>query len=468
MMGYQKQTQNKLFYTRIDLDERIRKEHILRKVSSVIDFDFVYDEVKDKYGKKGNVSVPPPVILKLMFLLIFYNVRSERELMETLPERLDWLWFLNYDLDDEIPNHSVLSKARERWGFEPFCSFFERILLQCIDAGLVDGSKLFMDSSFIQADASNNSVINQGKLSRYLKKGYREFEKRLEDSKSDMANMKNGSVNKKYISMTDPDAAVTRLGKRRSSLQYKIHRAVDEKSEVITATEVTPGSVNEAHLLTDLVGKHEEITGEQVKTVVADSKYGTYPNYLACHDRGINAHMDSVDSKQGRSGSKSGIYPPNKFLYDSEKDVFICPAGEELKKRKLIKSRNHTEYAAKAKICNKCELKHNCTRSDSGRTVKRHARQDDLDKMLVQASSKESKADIRKRQHFMERSFARSIRYGFKRARWRLLWRVKIQEFLTAAIQNIMTLIRNYKQPVKCAYEKPSRQFCPEDYYIFS
>ena len=65
---------------------------------------------------KGNVSVPPPVILKMMLLLVLYNVRSERELMLTIPERLNWLWFLRYDLDDDIPNHSVLSKAKVlRW-----------------------------------------------------------------------------------------------------------------------------------------------------------------------------------------------------------------------------------------------------------------------------------------------------------------------------------------------------------------
>ena len=48
--------------------------------------------------------------------MVFYNVRSERELMATIPVRLDCLWFLGYDLDDEMPNHSLLSKARTRWG----------------------------------------------------------------------------------------------------------------------------------------------------------------------------------------------------------------------------------------------------------------------------------------------------------------------------------------------------------------
>ena len=111
MMGRQKTIQQKLFYERINLDKRVRHDHILRAINTHIDFEFIYDEVEDTYGDNGNVSVPPPIILKLMLLLIMYNVHSERELMETIPERLDWLWFLGYDLDDDIPNHSVLSKA---------------------------------------------------------------------------------------------------------------------------------------------------------------------------------------------------------------------------------------------------------------------------------------------------------------------------------------------------------------------
>ena len=129
MMGYQATPQGKLFYANLCIDRRVRPDHSLRKIDQLIDFEFVYNEVADKYGSNGNVSVAPPVILKLMLLLVFYNVRSERELMETLPERLDWLWFLGYDLDSEIPDHSVLSKARKRWGAKVFKGFFERIVL---------------------------------------------------------------------------------------------------------------------------------------------------------------------------------------------------------------------------------------------------------------------------------------------------------------------------------------------------
>ena len=116
MMGQQPPPQSKLFTVGFSLEKRVRENHPLRRIAEVIDFDFIYDEVADKYGSKGNVSVPPPVLLKMMLLLVFYNVRSERELVATIPERLDWLWFLGYDLDSEVPNHSVLSKARRRWG----------------------------------------------------------------------------------------------------------------------------------------------------------------------------------------------------------------------------------------------------------------------------------------------------------------------------------------------------------------
>jgi transposase len=101
MMGRQPNLQQKLFYDRIRLDQRIRSYHFLRQIAQHIDFDFdfIYSQVQDTYGANGNVSVPPPVILKMMLLLILYNVRSERELLATIPERLDWLWFLGFDLD---------------------------------------------------------------------------------------------------------------------------------------------------------------------------------------------------------------------------------------------------------------------------------------------------------------------------------------------------------------------------------
>ena len=89
MMGQQPPRQEKLFYPAVSLEQRVRATHPLRQIAQTIDFDFIYATVANRYGANGHVSVPPPVILKLMLLLVLYNVRSERELMATLPERLD-------------------------------------------------------------------------------------------------------------------------------------------------------------------------------------------------------------------------------------------------------------------------------------------------------------------------------------------------------------------------------------------
>jgi Transposase and inactivated derivatives len=450
MMGYQLDFQPKLFYHSMNLDERIPANSILRKIRGQIDFDFIYHEVKDRYGEKGNVSVPPPVILKMMLLLILYNVRSEREFMNTLPMRLDWLWFLDYDLDSEIPNHSVLSKARNRWGVEAFQHFFERIVWQCVEAGLVDGSKLFMDSSLVDADASNNSVvkINKETLKIHLVRGFNELESRLEekDNPADDHAPKSGTANRHHISTTDPDASVTSQGAGKPKLQYKTHRSVDAQSEIITATEITPGEVNEAHLLSTLLSMHQDNTQKTADTVVADTKYGTVENYLACCDLGVNAHIPDLKRTQQERDKRSGIFTEEAFRYDPETDTYVCPGGHYLKKRNYNPKRDAFEYKCSIKICRACSLVTQCTTSQYGRSLKRHRRQEDLDKMRNTAQSQTSKKDIHTRQHLMERSFARATRYGFKRARWRRLWRVRIQEYLTSAIQNIMTLLSYGKE----------------------
>lgn len=99
MMG-RHEPQKDLFSYHIDLDKRVRPENPLRRIAEKIDFTFVREEVAKFYGKKGNESVDPVIILKMIFLLFYDDVASERELMKIIAERLDYLWFLGYRLDD--------------------------------------------------------------------------------------------------------------------------------------------------------------------------------------------------------------------------------------------------------------------------------------------------------------------------------------------------------------------------------
>src|SRR5258705_9644393 len=157
MMG-ERNPQKQLWSYQVNLDNRVRSDHPLRRIDERLDLNFVRREVAKCYGTKGNVSEDPVVIMKMMLLLFLDNVRSERELIGIIPERLDYMWFLGYGLDDTIPNHSVLSKTRKRWGQELFVAVFSQIGAQCRLPGLGYGTKIHADSSLVDANASLNSV----------------------------------------------------------------------------------------------------------------------------------------------------------------------------------------------------------------------------------------------------------------------------------------------------------------------
>jgi len=138
---------------------------------------------------------------------------------------------------------------------------------------------------------SFDSMVDTHNLKEQLTAKYRVLEKRLEDEPSVREDGPHAHTNRGLLSATDPDAAVVKRGN--SKFRYQVHRVVDE-SGVITATEVTPGDVNEAHLLMELTKQHEQTTGTTVRTAVADSKYGTKENYLALKDAEIEAHIPPV------------------------------------------------------------------------------------------------------------------------------------------------------------------------------
>jgi hypothetical protein len=225
---------------------------------------------------------------------------------------------------------------------------------------------------------------------------------------------------------------------------------VDGRSEVITATETTAGDVNEAHVMVPLLESHHTNTGIMAETVVGDSKYGTIDNFLACHDLGVQAHIPDLGEFSVKRKEKLKIFSEDRFEYDPQSDTYRCPAGNQLKPKSLHLGRQSRDYAAPKKICSSCTLREQCTKNKSGRTIKRHLRQEELDRMREASRSAKARRDIRTRQHLMERSFARSTRYGFDRARWRGIWRVQIQEYLISAIQDIQVLLRYGDQPKKC------------------
>jgi transposase len=288
MMGIH-EGQKELFDYRVDLDRRVRRDNPLRAVRKQVDFTWVRAEVAPCYGYDGNESVDPVVILKLLFLLFFDSVKSERELMRVFPERLDYLWFLGFGLDDEIPDHSVLSKARTRWCREAFEWLFVRTVGQAVRAGLVDGSKIHVDSSLVDADAARESIlqVDSPALLKVLRGAYAAEDRKLASIKSGYYKE---ALHKQTLSLTDPDA--TLVAHRRGGvngqarLRYKNHRVIDDRCGMITATTTTTGSEHEARSLVALADQHATNTGTKPQTVVADQQYGTVNNFRTLQERG--------------------------------------------------------------------------------------------------------------------------------------------------------------------------------------
>jgi len=368
--------------------------------------------------------------------------------MSIIPERLDYLWFLGYGLDDEIPHHSVLSKARRRWGQEVFKGLFIRTIEQCVAAGLVSGDKLHVDSSLIAAPASKDSVVKScPELIAAYAAAYGVAEKKLNDP-ADRPCYE--AVNDRMVSTTDPDASLVSKGGSGSHPAYHHHRAVDDARGVITAVETTSGSIAENKKLMALVAQHEQNTRCQPKVVVADHKYGTTENYVACHEKGLVTHLGDAKAKAAKA---KGIFPESQFKYQPKDDTFLCPAAHRLKRRRFIKRQGVWEYAADKGVCPECPLRAQCTRSKTGRTLSRHAQAEILEHCRAEAYSPAAKRDRGRRQYLLEGSFADAANnHGFKRSRWRRLWRQQSQDYLIAAIQNIrIMLARSVLKPAASA-----------------
>jgi len=443
MMGLQNQ-QKELFGYSIDLDRRVRPDNPLRKIAAVIDFAFARAEVGHTYGHNGNVSVDPAVILKMMFLLFFDNIGSERELMQIIPERLDYLWFLGYGLNDPVPDHSVLSKARARWGTKVFEQLFLRTVAQCAAAGLVPGNKIHVDGSLIAANASTDSVLKgPPELIAALRHAYQEQAAKLTEPVAAPTPSPSGPINQTHVSTSDPQSELVRRPGKATAPSYKHHRVVDHAHGVITAHLTTGGAVAEDRQLFGLVEQHQQNTAVAVQTIVADSQYGTVENFLQCADRGIQPHMSDLKSAQDQGQRRSGFFVDQRFVYDPLTDSYRCPAGQQLKRWQKRAAKQAYQYMAKAGTCTACVLRAQCTQAKGGRRIQRFDRQAELDRGRAQSQSPEACRDRRRRKHLVEGSFAdASNNHGFKRARWRGLWRQAIQNHLIAACQNLRILIR--------------------------
>src|SRR5215208_3825485 len=142
----------------VTLEDLVPPNHFYRRLERTLDLRFVRDVVCAAYADIGRPSIDPVVFFKLQLILFFEDLRSERQLMHVVPDRLSLRWYLGYDLSEPLPDHSSLSRIRERYGLDVFRRFFEAIVEQCLAAGLVWGGELYVDATKVVANASLESV----------------------------------------------------------------------------------------------------------------------------------------------------------------------------------------------------------------------------------------------------------------------------------------------------------------------
>jgi hypothetical protein len=314
------------------------------------------------------------------------------------------------------------------------------VLEKCIAAGLVDGAKVHVDASVITANA------NQDKLALSLKLAGEAFYGKLEGAGADQTSADSGRDSNDsgpsgpppgtLYAPSDPEARLTHKNGR-SVLGYKDHRVVDDHCGIITATLTTSAAVDEASMLKKALETHQERTGFKALEPTADRGYGTIGNYLHLRETGCRPCIPHKAVREDPSK-----FPRSLFIYQPKQDAYVCPAGQLLTCRGAPGDGRY-RYQAKAGVCLACPVRDECTASGTGRVFSRQVNQEAMDWADHCLKRWERRVRMRRRKIRVEGSFADAAnRHGYKRARWRGLKNMMIQNLLIAGIQNTRKLVR--------------------------
>src|SRR5436309_5664405 len=142
----------------ISLEALVPPDHFYRHLERTLDLSFVREFVQESYAGKGRPSIDPVVFFKLQLVMFFEGIRSERQLMRHAADRLSVRWYLGYDLNEALPDHSSLTRIRERYGLDIFRRFFDAIVEQCQQEKLVWAEERYIDSPEANANADIESL----------------------------------------------------------------------------------------------------------------------------------------------------------------------------------------------------------------------------------------------------------------------------------------------------------------------
>jgi transposase len=434
MMGQQTRTESLFYYFR--LEDQIPESHLLRLIDRHVDLSFVRDRLKHSYSSTGRPSIDPEVLLRLLLVGYLYGITSERRLLEEVRMHLAYRWFTRLGFEQQIPDHSTFSKNRHGRFRQSgvFREVFEEIVRRCIGVGLVEGQKLAVDGTMVEANASRQSRIPREKLKdvAQVSRTVAEYLSELEQN--------NPVPDANTISTTDPDAVwAKKTGP--AMLAYFDNYLVDTPSRVILGVEATPALFHQETVAARKMLERVEKLGIKPASLGADKAYGSGEFLAWLLRRGVQPHIPVID----RRHQTEGRFTRDQFRYDPAMNVYHCPEGKQLRYRGLQRASQGYAYQTTEADCRGCPRKKQCTPAPSRRLfVHGHEPARQVARALVGTPAYEHSRRARYR---IEALFAElKQRMRLQRVRLRRLWNVSEQFLLAATAQNVKRLVRYLAQ----------------------
>lgn len=342
-MQGKKHLQPKILY-QISIGDLVGENNFYRQLEKTLDLSFIYKKTADYYGSEGQVSIDPVVFFKICLVGYLNNINSDRKLIEFCSNCIDVRWYIKYDLDEQLPWHSTISRTRQLFGEEVFLQLFQHVLTLCIRNGMVRGKRQAVDSAYIKANASMDSLqekeviddvemyaneLNEGsefKVTQSRKKAVDRHHAWKKEEYKDMPGHvdnpkledENGNIirpkylsNHTHYSPTDPDAKIsTKPGKARQ-LNYAGQLAVDDAHHVITGACASSAGNKDSQNLADILAQtitNLEQNNIQIEQVAADAGYSSGEALAFCEQHQIDAYIPNFGQyKSSREGFEYNI-----------------------------------------------------------------------------------------------------------------------------------------------------------------
>ena len=423
------------------IEELVPKDHLLRKIDRVIDFDFIRDKVKDLYcADNGRPAIDPVVLFKMLFLGYLFGVRSERQLVREIQVNVAYRWFIGFGLTDKIPDASTFSQNRRRRFTQStiYQEIFDEIVLQAMRKRLINGRVLYTDSTHLKASANKNKFKK-----KQVEKATRSYLADLEESitadrkahgKKPLKTKEQETETREVkASPVDPNSGyMVREGKPKGFF-YLDHRTTCGKHNLITDTHVTAANVHDSIPYLDRLDRQRQRFNFPTEAVGLDAGYMSAPICKGLEDR----NLYGVIGYRRPTHIKGRLYK-REYVYDHQEDGYRCPNGQLLTYRTTNRE-GYREYRSNPKVCQYCPLLGQCTsNAQYVKTVTRHVWEDHREKIDSHRKTKEGKALYKRRKETIERSFADAKQlHGHRYIRMRGLLRAQEQCLLSAACQNI-------------------------------